>query len=403
MAINHIEIEYSGNVTQSDLDELYITMDNLDDTSTIKGTVTVGNYTPMVKNALVGATGKFKDTLTIQTTGEQYLDINPKDKILKYLENYASDNCYVTLSDAAAKTSLATITLIGMTNSDGICEANLDWIDNFTKISKIPSVSSNTLNKVTYTGTKPSTNYSDCRNLKYVDMPNVVSFPYNCFQYCSKLEQVNIPFSKLSGSLPDNLFSACTKLQLPNTLHIGNEGTGITAIKSIFQSIGNAAPEEIHIYMGTTCDGWPIHSIGYSQYAKRLYFHSLNGGLVQMTSTIDGSFYNMTYTHLDISCFDFSSRETGKFINQSYGNGLPNLEYLRMAKNCKFNVTLQKCSKLVDEESLQSLVDGLYDFTENGVTPTSSQATLTLHANTKTAVTNFGLDTQITAKGWTIA
>lgn len=88
---------------------------------------------------------------------------------------------------------------------------------------------------------------------------------------------------------------------------------------------------------------------------------------------------------------------------QSYGNNFDKLTDVGGFLNMKFSwdntYGLQKCPNL-SRESCINILNGLYDFTGNGETPTSSQAVLKVHANFLTAV---GDDISIgTNKGWTI-
>lgn len=73
--------------------------------------------------------------------------------------------------------------------------------------------------------------------------------------------------------------------------------------------------------------------------------------------------------------------------------------FLNMKMSWDNNRGLQKCPNIA-RESCINILNGLYDFTGNGETPTSSQAVLKVHANFLTAV---GDDISIgTNKGWTI-
>lgn len=81
-------------------------------------------------------------------------------------------------------------------------------------------------------------------------------------------------------------------------------------------------------------------------------------------------------------------------------NGCTNLTNFGGFKGIKYNFEINDCLNLT-RESCINVLNGLYDFTGNGLTPSTYQGKLTVHTN---FITNVGDDISIaTAKGWTVS
>jgi hypothetical protein len=113
-----------------------------------------------------------------------------------------------------------------------------------------------------------------------------------------------------------------------------------------------------------------------------------------------GNFDASDYAEVYINCN--CENLTSSPFNSIYSNA-PNLIYHSGFPNCKYsssdNYYYVKLANLTYESCI-SILNNLYDFTGNGVTPTSSQGKLKVHANFLTTV---GDELSIgTNKGWTI-
>lgn len=114
-------------------------------------------------------------------------------------------------------------------------------------------------------------------------------------------------------------------------------------------------------------------------------------------------FYDMDkLTYLDISSWDLSNITNGSNIIGGYGT-MSNLTDVKFGKNWKLNITTYMFSRSpnLTVESLLSIIDGLYDFTGNGETPTSSQGNCQLGTTNLNKLTDEQKAVAIN-KGWTL-
>ena len=114
--------------------------------------------------------------------------------------------------------------------------------------------------------------------------------------------------------------------------------------------------------------------------------------------TMSGMF-NSANAMQKVCAIDCSSIEQNKYPLYNNAN-LANIGgFLNMKSSWTDNYGLTKCSKLTYESCI-NILNGLYDFTGNGATPSSTQGKLKVHANFLTTV---GDEISIgTSKGWTI-
>lgn len=109
---------------------------------------------------------------------------------------------------------------------------------------------------------------------------------------------------------------------------------------------------------------------------------------------------------LDISHFDFSKVTDMLHLPGGYSDNTV-FKHLKFGKNlkCKWmNYGCPSRQKALTLESLLSIIDGLYDFTGNGVKPTSSQAQIQFGADHLNTLQNEAPEALQIAidKGWTL-
>ena len=109
--------------------------------------------------------------------------------------------------------------------------------------------------------------------------------------------------------------------------------------------------------------------------------------------------YCYSLKDLDISGWNMGLVK-GEYYLPSFSNS-SNLENLNFGFDRKVNISFSKNSKLT-LDSLLSIINGLYDFVGNSMTPTSTQGKLTL-GSTNLAKLSDEQKAIATAKGWTLA
>ena len=105
-------------------------------------------------------------------------------------------------------------------------------------------------------------------------------------------------------------------------------------------------------------------------------------------------FYYSTVTSLPKWNFSNVTGYTGAF------DGCTSLTTLAGFTGLKANLSLSDCPLTV--ESINNVIDEMYDFNANGVTPSSEQGTLTLGATNINKLTD-EQKAVATSKGWTLA
>lgn len=225
-----------------------------------------------------------------------------------------------------------------------------------------------------------------------INTSNVTSAESMC-EGCVVLEQ--IPYYDLSNCTDiTNMFRNCKVLK---TIDLSRWNTSnISKMGGLFE----------YCYELTAIKG-----IGDIDISRNSVFSSLFNGCSKLTE-LDLSQWVLTKTQclfsylfaacnglvsLNIQNIDFNNVTsiTGIFSNTN------NIENLIFGYNFKFQLSLTGMKKIT-VESLLSILNGLYDFTGNGETPTSSQGKLTLGSTNLAKLT----DEQkaiATDKGWTLS
>ena len=236
MAIKHIEIQHNGNVSQSDLDEIYIAMDNLDNESKVEGEVTIGNYTPMVVNKLES---NFSG-LHIIPTGKKYIEINPKDRaIQKEFAKYSDDGSGHVTEESAAKVTSISINTAAAEVWDFDGGTTESWFESFSNVKSMPMFRDNsTVKRIKYTGQPKQLSdywcstatelfevvingiiagqqlFVNCKKLTKVKFNNAqfISSGWAIFLNCSKLYKVSLeafPYYEYAKTI----FSGCSAMK----------------------------------------------------------------------------------------------------------------------------------------------------------------------------------------------
>lgn len=137
-------------------------------------------------------------------------------------------------------------------------------------------------------------------------------------------------------------------------------------------------------FYNTTCRKLDIRGIDTSKIDDFRYFLYLNTNLTEL--------YGL----------NFSSVTSSEFLGSFFYNS--NLVHTDGFKNLKCswnnNDGLARCAYL-SKQSCLNIIDGLYDFTTHGETPTSSQGILKVHPNFISNLTEEELQVAV-AKGWSI-
>lgn len=211
--------------------------------------------------------------------------------------------------------------------------------------------------------------YEGCSALKqvpYYDLSKCTEIGY-MFKDCKELEIIDV--SKWDTSKVTDMsymFDYCSKL------------TTIKGIKNInIQKVSNF----IHMFNG--CSNLTELDLSKWVLTKQCSFSYLFGGCSKLIS-------------LNIQNIDFNKVTyiTGMFSNTN------NIENLTFGYNFKFQLDFSGKHKIT-VESLLSVLNGLYDFTGNGETPSSSQGKLTL-GSTNLAKLSDEQKAIATNKGWTL-
>jgi surface protein len=235
-----------------------------------------------------------------------------------------------------------------------------------------------------------------CISLKSIpkfDTSNVTDMSWMLY-YCQvlpSLDASNWDVSKVTTI--NKMFNGCKSL---TSLNVSNWDTSnVTDMMETFYNCQNLT-EIKGIEDWDTSNVTTMRSTFYScQNLTSLDLSSWDTSNV--TDMMETFYFSKSLVSLDISSWDFVNvtNVTSIFYNCS------SLMNLNFGYDIKYSLSLSISTKLT-VESLLSVLNGLYDFTGNGETPTSSQGKLTL-GSTNLAKLSDEQKAIATDKGWTLS
>ena len=219
--------------------------------------------------------------------------------------------------------------------------------------------------------------FNGCRSLRELDLSNIntsnVTTLYGMFDGCYSLRELDLTHMNTSNvKTLQYMFSNCEAL---------------TVIKGL---------EDFDVSNVTT-----IYEMFY--YCKSLTRLDLSKWNPKKLTNMYYCFWSMdNLAYLDISSWDLANIINGGNFIGGYST-MSKLTDVKFGKNWKLNLTqnmFNKCPNLT-VESLLSIIDGLYDFTGNGETPTSSQGNCQLGTTNLNKLTDEQKAVAIN-KGWSL-
>lgn len=269
------------------------------------------------------------------------------------------------------------------------------WFYNWPRLQTIPALD--------FTGrTSMQQLFKYCSSLTYVgpittseSMTNMEQVFYNCTKLKS-LDLTNINTSNVTTLY--GMFYNCRSLTELDLTHMNT--SNVTTLYSMFGDC-----EALTVIKGL--ENFDVSNVTtiYSMFdgCKALTRLDLSKWNSKKLTDMYYCFWGMdNLTYLDISSWDLSNITSGGNFIGGYSN-MNNLTDVKFGKNWKLNLTynmFNHCPNLT-VESLLSIINGLYDFTGNGETPTSSQGNCQFGTTNLNKLTDEQKAVAIN-KGWTL-
>ena len=263
--------------------------------------------------------------------------------------------------------------------------------------------------------------FEECDNLKYVPKLDLTGklFMVGTFKDCTSLEKVEGFENGDNCNDLRHLFNGCSSLTISPDLSIparklGSVYNGCSKLQQL-PYINLSEVEEIDYFCSgceslTSVDlsGWNTPNLkkcrGMLQICTNLQSVNLSGWNTSNVTDIYSLFYNdPKLVDVDLSGWDLSNVTDVGYMFGYYGN-LYTLLHLKFGNNLKTRWKSYGSPKYLPNltvESLLSIIDGLYDFTGNGETPSSSQGQIEFGTTNLNKLTDEQKAVAVN-KGWTL-
>lgn len=219
-----------------------------------------------------------------------------------------------------------------------------------------------------------------------------------CFYHCYSLAYIEKIIGTGEVTIMSNLFDGCKNLRF-----VGLSDMDTSKNKTFHSLFANCESlQSIDVSKWDTRNVTTLYQTFYG--CKSLTELDLSKWDTRnVTSVYNCFFYCDKLSSLDISGWDMSNVQNISYLIGTYGD-FKVLTDLKFGKNLKTNWKSYGSPRYLPNltvESLLSIIDGLYDFTSNGETPSSSQGQIELGTTNLNKLTDEQKAVAIN-KGWTL-
>ena len=245
-------------------------------------------------------------------------------------------------------------------------------------------------------------------NFRFYSWPKLQSVPaldftgrssmQETFNYCSLISFIGPITTSGSMTNMEMVFANCSILKELDLTHM--DTSNVTTMYSMFYNC-----RDLNMVKGL--EDFDVSNVttiyGMFQGCDSLTRLDLSKWNPKNLTTMYQCFWDMQkLNYLDISSWDLANITNGGNFIGGYGT-MSNLTDVKFGKNWKLNLTtnmFNRCPNLT-VESLLSIINGLYDFTGNGETPSSNQGTCQFGTTNLNKLTD-EQKAVATNKGWTL-